>query len=349
MNSTIGTTPVEYLRKYQSTMEPKLGFRATNAKDLETWKAALREKLRDLLGFDAMKAWQCDLLPREDESEDRGGYTMQRVTIQTAPGFRIPLLVLRPKTGNRFKSVLALHGHGYGKRDVCGIADNASERVWQDHVNYRYAIDAVERGYIVFAPDKRAFGELMEARDARSDRQTDNYRSCEWHTMSAILLGMTQIGLHVWDNQRVLDYIDQRQDCLRGSVAALGVSGGGQASLWLGALDERVKVAVISGHLGSFGKSILLTDGCTCNTVPQLLLWAEKSDVAGLIAPRPLLLESGSDDEWYSRESQLECYREIQRIYRVAGASDRIDIDLFKGYHRWSGRKAWDWLATWLT
>ena len=113
-------------------------------------------------------------------------------------------------------------------------------------------------------------------------------------------------------------------------------------------MDDRVGVAVVSGHLGSFNRSILLTDGCSCNTVPGLLVWAEKSDVAGLIAPRPLLIESGSEDKVYSRESQLSSYRKLEKIYKTAGFSDRLDIDLYEGHHRWSGLKAWDWLERWL-
>jgi len=152
----------------------------------------------------------------------------------------------------------------------------------------------------------------------------------------------------VWDNQRLLDYIATRDDCRQESVAAFGVSGGGQATLWLSALDERISVAVVSGHLGTFQDSILLTDGCSCNTVPGLLLWAEKGDVGALIAPRPLLIESGSEDDCYSRASQLKAYETVERAYGVAGTPERLDIDLYEGPHRWSGRKVWNWLERWL-
>ena len=76
--------------------------------------------------------------------------------------------------------------------------------------------------------------------------------------------------------------------------------------------------------------------------------WCEKGEVGGLIAPRPLLVESGSDDPAYTRESQLEAYQTTCKVYQVAGAADRLDIDLYEGPHRWSGNKAWDWLARWL-
>lgn len=336
--------PVEFLREQQARTEPRLAFQAETKDEFEAWRQALRAKLRELLGLDLMTGWQCDLLPEEDEPEDMGTYYRTRTTLQTAPGFRLPMFVLRPKGDGPFTPILAMHGHGNGKRDVCGIAHNDAERTWQERVNYAYANAAAEHGYIVFAPDKRAFGELAEDRDLNAGKRA----SCEWVTMSAVLMGMSQVGLHVWDNQRLIDYVQTRDDCRRGSLACLGVSGGGQATLFLSAIDERVTAAVVSGHLGSYRDSILLTDGCGCNTVPGMLQWAEKGDLGGVIAPRPLLIESGSDDGCYSRESQLASYAIVERVYEVAGVRDRLDIDLYEGHHQWSGAKAWDWLARWL-
>jgi len=337
-------TPAEFLRNYHGTLEPKLAFEARTQEELKAWQAELRAKLRELLGLDLMDEWRCELEPEEGETEDLGSYTRQRVTIQTAPGLRMPMYVLRPKAAGPFKPALALHGHGLGKTDICGIAENEEQEKGLDRLNYRYAVHAVERGYLVFAPDKRGFGELREERDRRAGKGC----SCEWLNMSAILLGMSEIGLHVWDLQRLLDYVETREDCEKDGAAAFGVSGGGQATMWLSAIDARISVAVISGHLGSFHDSILLQDGCCCNGIPGLLRWAEKGDIAGLIAPRPLLVESGSEDNAYSRKAQLAAYEVVERIYEVAGVPDRLDIDLYEGPHQWSGRKAWDWLERWL-
>lgn len=336
--------PVEFMRECFKTVRPALAFGATDAAGLAEWQTKLRAKLGELLGLPLMQDWRCEPAPEMDDAEDLGDYTRRRMTLQTAPGYRMPLYVLQPKTPGPWKPVLALHGHGGGKCDVCGIAETGTDAARQRVHNYHYAVEAVRHGYLVFAPDKRGFGETVEERDREAGRNS----SCEWQTMAAALLGMSTVGLHVWDNQRLLDYIATREDCIHGAVAAFGVSGGGQATLYLSAVDERVSVAVVSGHLGSFASSILLTDGCMCNTIPGLLRWAEKGDVAGLIAPRPLLVESASHDQCYSRVSQLDSYEIVKRIYAVAGVPERLDIDLFEGPHEWSGRKAWDWLARWM-
>jgi len=338
-------TPLEFLREQAGIVQPRLAFDAAMPLDMVRWQRDLRLKLRELLGLDLMQAWRCDPSPEADEPEDMGDYTRRRMTLQTAPDYRMPLYVLTPNEGDGpFDVVLAMHGHNYGKRDVCGIARTEQEAAWQKQVPYAYAVDAVRQGYIVFAPDKRGFGETVEPEDAAKGQRC----SCPWHTMCALMLGMTEIGLHVWDNQRLIDYVLGREDCTD-SIACLGVSGGGQATLWLAAMDERVKVAVVSGHLGSVAASLLDHFGCACNTVPGLLRWARKGDVAGLIAPRPLLVESASRDQWYSRAGQLASYGIVKRVYQVAGVPARLDIDLFDGPHQWSGRKAWGWLERWMT
>jgi hypothetical protein len=115
--------------------------------------------------------------------------------------------------------------------------------------------------------------------------------------------------------------------------------------MWLSALDERIGAAVISGHLAVYDKELF---GCICNVVPQLLRWAERSDIAGLIVPRPLLVESASRDQFFSRGRTMKAYKALMGIYEAAGVPERLDIDLFEGIHEWSGRKAWPWLKRWL-
>ena len=117
--------------------------------------------------------------------------------------------------------------------------------------------------------------------------------------------------------------------------------------MWLSAMDDRIGAAVISGHLASFAANSGIF-ACVCNAVPGVLTWADRGEVGGLTAPRPLLIESASEDECYCREATLDAFDAVKRIYAAAGMPERTDIDLFDGKHVWSGAKAWDFLAKWL-
>jgi hypothetical protein len=68
----------------------------------------------------------------------------------------------------------------------------------------------------------------------------------------------------------------------------------------------------------------------------------------GLIAPRPLLLELGTQDGTSPELYAAAAYRSIRRAYALAAAEDRLDIDVFAGGHRFSGRKAFPFLDRWL-
>ena len=53
---------------------------------------------------------------------------------------------------------------------------------------------------------------------------------------------------------------------------------------------------MVSGYLNTFRDSIGSLAHCIDNYVPGILNWAEMHDIAGLIAPRPLFVESGEKD-----------------------------------------------------
>jgi fermentation-respiration switch protein FrsA (DUF1100 family) len=90
-------------------------------------------------------------------------------------------------------------------------------------------------------------------------------------------------------------------------------------------------------------------DHCPCNYVPGLLQDAEMYDIAGLIAPRPLLVESGTADHIFPLSGAMEAYERVRSVYAALEAADRIDKDVFEGGHQISGAKAYDFLWHWLT
>jgi hypothetical protein len=87
---------------------------------------------------------------------------------------------------------------------------------------------------------------------------------------------------------------------------------------------------------------------CIDNFVPGMLKYAELPDIIGLIAPRPLLVESGTKDPIFPIDTTEEAFRKIEKIYNLLEAKDKIDKDIFEGEHEISGAKAYDWFMKWL-
>ena len=38
-------------------------------------------------------------------------------------------------------------------------------------------------------------------------------------------------------------------------------------------------------------------------------------------------------------DGAMDCYHEVEKIYAAAGASDKLELDLFDGGHRWGDNK----------
>ena len=72
--------------------------------------------------------------------------------------------------------------------------------------------------------------------------------------------------------------------------------------------------------------------------------FGEIYDLVGLIAPRPLLLESGSHDRIFPQNAVKEAVERTQKIYRMWDKPELLQTDYFEGRHQISGKLAYDFL-----
>ncbi|MBI3961284.1 MAG: acetylxylan esterase [Deinococcus sp.] len=338
---------VAYLdRLYRSTPR-QLAFSATTAAEAARWRSRLRRKLVQLIG--GFPAERVPLKPELVETVDGPDYRREKLYLQSEPGVRIPLYVLVPHHDPPYRAVVALHGHGtWGVLSVLGLANRPEHQKHIERTNYDFAHQLARHGFLVFAPEQRGFGERMEHEPGRRFGDWEFTSSCLPASLNALLLGRSMQAMRVWDVKRVLDYIATRPEPITKRIGCVGLSGGATVTVFSAALDQRIAVAVVSGYLNLFRTCIMAMEHCVDNYVPGILHYAEMPDVVGLIAPRPLLVECGTKDAIFPIAGAREAYRQLRRIYRVYGASERLAMDEFEGEHRWSGRLAYDWLDQWL-
>jgi len=286
------------------------------------------------------------LAPRITDEEVFDDYVRQRVEILTEPGVVMPMFVLIPRhSPGPFAAVLAPHGHcGGGKLAVAGCREIPEVAASIDQHNYDYGAQFARAGFITFCPDARGFGERQEI----AAKNNILNASCQWINNMALPLGQTVTGMWAWDMHRLVDYAQSRQDCISDRIGCAGLSGGGLQTLWASALDRRIKCAVISGYLYGFKESLLdLHRNCSCNYVPHLYEYVDMGDIAALIAPRPLLVETGTRDPLNGASGLANVrsqMRTIRRAYRLREALRMLKHDVFEGEHRWNGIKAIPWM-----
>ena len=74
-------------------------------------------------------------------------------------------------------------------------------------------------------------------------------------------------------------------------------------------------------------------------------------DLAALIAPRPLLIQTGDSDPLSGPGGVADVQEQVNiaaRAYRLLGREDHLTFDVFHGGHRWDAAKPISWVKRWL-
>jgi acetyl esterase/lipase len=305
------------------------------AAQLEPWRARVRERLLAMLGPSP------DPVPLDLETTevvDCGTYARERVVFDSEATMAVPAYLLVPHERNApGPAILAIHGHGPGKARICGITDEVHDE------GAPYAHELASVGYVVLAPDLRGFGE-------RADWMPDDKYHCDWDLVCATMAGVVPHQRNLWDLQRALDALAAHALVDPARIGAAGLSYGATCTLFLAALDDRVRAAVVSGYLSSWRAAHTVPwNMCGSQILPGQIGDLEHLDVAALIPPRPLLAESGVDDLIFPVDAARETVASLRRVYGELGAPDDALVhDVFDGGHMWHGTETTRFFARWL-
>ncbi len=320
--------------------KPSMSFVAKTEKSARLWQKRVRTKVVELLGGFPQRrvALQATILEKKEFKD----YTREKIVFQSRENLSVFGYLLLPK--NRplpVPGVVCLPGHGRGCDDIVGIDENGKQRETKTAYAFDFALQVVEQGYAAFAIEQLAFG---CRRDEVARKKSQGQSSCQPAAGAALLFGQTMIGWRVWDVMRAIDYFQTRREIDQTRIATLGISGGGTVSLFSAALDERIKVGVVSGYFNTFRDCILSLSHCIDNYVPGILNYIEMYDVAGLIAPRALFVESGIRDPIFPIEGSRKAFKQAQSIYATFAASDKIGQEIFDDGHIFYGKGAFEFL-----
>ena len=332
---------VEWSRRRYNEAPLQMTFRATSRSEAEKWQKRLRKKVTELVG--GFPAERGDLKSQTLEVKDYPGYRREKFVFESRPGLYVLGYLLTPKNASApHKTIVCLPGHGRGVDDIVGIDDKGRDRTDKDGYQHDFAIQCAEQGLAAVAIEQMAFG---CRRDPRSKKRSLGTSSCRPAAGAALLLGETMVAWRVWDVMRTIDWIETRDELDPSRVGCMGISGGGTITTFGAALETRIKAAFISGYLNTFRDSILSLSHCIDNYVPGILNWCEMYDVAGLIAPRPVFVESGDEDGIFPVEASRESFARVKKVYEVFGKPELAGHEVFAGKHSFWGKQGIPFLA----
>lgn len=327
---------------------PHHAFRARTRRDAKLWQPGARKAFLKCLG-DAPPPSASPLQVHVLETKKLRGYTRTLLTLDTARHLKAVCWLCVPDgisaSRGRHAAMIATPGHGIGAKDL--VALDATGKARQEGVGYQkdYALQAVRLGYPTLVIEPMGFGERRDA-DHMSGKTSES--PCQAASVVAMMLGTTLARIRINDLQRGVDYLETLPFIDPKRIGLMGISGGGQMTLWTSAIETRIRVAIVSGYLNTFRDSVMAMFHCICNFVPGLARELDMADLAALIAPRPILVESGSTDPIFPIAATRSAVRRVREIYSVFNAEDHVEADLFEGDHQWSGVKVEAFLKKWL-
>lgn len=303
-------------------------------------QAGLRALLPQLIGtFATPDDHSIKLL----ETVDCGTYIRKRVECSASPYSYFAAYVLIPKQMTTpAPAVIAIHGHGYGSREIVGLLPNGEPDLDTPGIHQHYAIQLVKRGLITIAPDVIGFGERRLSEDMARNAHIAN--SCDSLSSRMLLMGKTLVGFRVHEILRVLDILSDMPEVDAERIGIMGFSGGALIAYIIAVLDQRIRATVLTGFTNTYQDSILQIHHCICNYIPGQALHADLPQWIGLIAPRPLFVEAGRQDAIFPIQGVHNAIAQLQQIYQQHDAEQQFASDIFEGAHEISGRYAYNWI-----
>lgn len=243
------------------------------------------------------------------------GYSIRNVFFQTRPGVYATANLYIPDGKGIFPGVIVMMGHSSFGR----LEDNYQS------VGHTLALN----GYVALCMDPWGAGERTTIHGVFEDHGDENNLGS-----SLMNIGEPLMGIEISDNLRGVDllcslpYVDDR------NLGATGSSGGGNQTMWLAALDTRVKAAVPVVSAGTF-ESYIMGTPCICEVLPGGLNLTEEAGILSLVAPRAIKMCNHQKDnnQAFRPSEMIRSYSNARSVFKMVEAQNNISYQLFDLTH----------------
>ncbi len=356
----------------------RLSFRTGKWKSVEEWRAVARKRALECIA-------PVDLGGRPEVTVTRratyDGLDIEFLAWQLPMGPKTEAVLLKP-AGARgpLPGVLALHDHGGNKflgwRKIARTDANpwAIQKKHQEHSydGLAWANELAKRGYAVLVHDTFPFASrrvlvrdvLPRIRRDGVDPSPDDEEGIAKYNVfarehedvmekSLLSAGTTWPGVYMVEDQRALDVLAGRPEVDASRLGCAGLSGGGMRTVYLGGLDDRVKVAIAVGFMTTWRDLVL--DKAWTHTwmtfAPLLPQDLDFPEILALRAPAATMVLNCRQDGLYSLPEMERADAIMAETFKRANASDRYRCNFYEGGHKFDRemqKDAFDWFDRFL-
>jgi hypothetical protein len=337
---TFHLSTLECHKHLMDTNPPTMSFSGRTKKHVADWQKKLRADVKCRLGWQnfAHGAKRVDLNIRSLWKRQTKLGSIEKIVFTSEPKSDVPAYICLPKNVEPpYQWFICVQGHSTGMHNSIAVDFKSNKRKIKVEGEQDFAIGCMERGIAALCIEQRAFGE----RWLNYPKYPKLTGSCSGAATHALQLGRTLIGERVYDVDRGIDLLAQRDDVRMKTLGLMGLSGGGTITTFGSAVLPRIKMSMPSGYFCTFRDSIMAMPHCGCNFVPGLLTVAEMADVLGLFAPKPVVVVTGKDDPIFPVAGTRSEFRRLQGIYKAAGAADNCKLVVGNGEHQFFAAQGW--------
>ncbi|MEO8961979.1 MAG: acetylxylan esterase [Ginsengibacter sp.] len=277
----------------------------------ESHRKKLREELLKASGTVINHSLPLDI--HETGSIQMDGYTIKKIFFQTRPGVYATADLYVPDGKGVFPAIISMHGQWlYAK-----AGEMAQPRAHELALN----------GYVCLSIDAWGAGERTTVHGL------DEYHGSNLGA-SLMNIGESLLGNQLSDNIRGVDLLCSLPYVDKNNIGATGASGGGNQTMWLSALDERIKASMPVVSVGTF-QSYIMGSNCVCELMPEGLTFTEESGIIALVAPRSIKICNGLKDmsPTFAPAEMIRSYTNAKPIFALYHTENNLQYQLFNTPH----------------
>lgn len=356
----------------------RLSFRTGKWQSVDEWRSVARKRVLECMAPVDLGGKPTVIVTGRTTYD---GLDIEFLTWQLPAGPKTEAVLLKPSgaTGP-LPGILALHDHGGNKfmgwRKVVRT-DATPWAVQETHQKQYYggaawANEIAKRGYVVLVHDTFPFasrrvrvsevpqriqagGVDPSPDDAEGIAKYNSFAAAHENIMEKSLLsaGTTWPGVYVTEDQRALDVLASRPEVDPTRLGCAGLSGGGMRTVFLGGLDDRIKVAIAVGFMTTWREFLL--DKAFTHTwmtyVPLLPKDLDFPEILAMRAPLPTMVLNSRQDQLYTMPEMQRADGMIAETFRRANAADHYRSIYYDGGHKFDlemQKDAFEWLDRFL-